>query len=143
MRHRYEPRPGICISSLAYEYPAAWQIPEHSHAADQLIYAISGVMEIRIAQTLGSGGCSGLSSSEHLHRDVLASIWHDAAGMDRAQLPDIAGNLKNHISARGWFTFAHAPGEALATAPSPVDQPSPKLFCMDTKSVLSCAKACS
>ena len=37
--------------SLAYEYPPAWQVPEHSHDADQLIYATSGVMEVFAAQT--------------------------------------------------------------------------------------------
>jgi AraC-like DNA-binding protein/quercetin dioxygenase-like cupin family protein len=51
MRHHYDPGPGVSISSLAYEYPAAWQVPEHSHRSDQLIYAIAGVMEVSIAQT--------------------------------------------------------------------------------------------
>ena len=51
MRQSYDPGPGVFVSSLAYEYPAAWQVPEHSHASDQLIYATSGVMEVTVAQT--------------------------------------------------------------------------------------------
>jgi AraC-like DNA-binding protein len=46
MRQRFEPGPGVSISSLAYEYPPAWQVPEHAHDADQLIHAASGVMEV-------------------------------------------------------------------------------------------------
>jgi AraC-like DNA-binding protein len=51
MRQSFEPGPGVSISSLTYEYPAAWRVPEHSHRSDQLIYAISGVMEISVAKT--------------------------------------------------------------------------------------------
>jgi AraC-like DNA-binding protein len=51
MRQSYDPAPGVSISSLTHEYPASWQVPEHSHRSDQLIYAVSGVMEISIAQT--------------------------------------------------------------------------------------------
>ncbi len=46
MRQSFEPGPGVSISSLAYEYPPAWQVPEHAHDADQLIHAASGVMEV-------------------------------------------------------------------------------------------------
>ncbi|HEY2069770.1 MAG TPA: helix-turn-helix transcriptional regulator [Rhizomicrobium sp.] len=42
----YDPGPGISIASLAYDYPPQWRVPEHAHASDQLIYAISGVMEV-------------------------------------------------------------------------------------------------
>ncbi len=51
MRQSYDPGPGVSISSLAYEYPAAWQVPEHSHRSDQLIYAIAGVMEVSVERT--------------------------------------------------------------------------------------------
>jgi AraC-like DNA-binding protein len=51
MRQSFDPGPGIAVSSLAYEYPPAWRVPEHSHASDQLIYATSGVMEVAAAQT--------------------------------------------------------------------------------------------
>jgi len=49
---QYDPGPGVAISSLAYDYPRAWRVPEHEHESDQLIYAVSGVMEVVIGQTL-------------------------------------------------------------------------------------------
>ena len=51
MRQSFDPGRGESVSSLAYEYPPAWQVPEHSHDSDQLIYATSGVMEVFAAQT--------------------------------------------------------------------------------------------
>ena len=51
MRQSFDPGPGVAISSLTYEYPPAWRVPEHSHVSDQLIYAISGVMEVAAAQS--------------------------------------------------------------------------------------------
>ena len=74
MRHSYEPRPGVSISSLAYEYPAAWQIQEHSHAADQLIYSTSGVMEITIAQM-------------HLLVPPLFAVWVTADTRHSIRMP--------------------------------------------------------
>jgi AraC-like DNA-binding protein len=52
MRQTFDPGPGVSISSLAYEYPPAWQVPEHAHVSDQLIYATSGVMEVAAAGSL-------------------------------------------------------------------------------------------
>ena len=52
MRQSFDPGPGVSISSLAYEYPPAWQVPEHAHVSDQLIYATSGVMEVAAAGSL-------------------------------------------------------------------------------------------
>lgn len=49
---QYDPGRGVSLSSLAYEYPAAWRVPEHSHASDQLIFGISGVMQVAAAQSL-------------------------------------------------------------------------------------------
>jgi Helix-turn-helix domain len=49
---QYDPGPGVSISSLAYDYPPSWRVPEHEHESDQLIYAVSGVMEVVIGQTL-------------------------------------------------------------------------------------------
>lgn len=49
---QYDPGPGVAISSLAYDYPPSWRVPEHEHESDQLIYAVSGVMEVVIGQTL-------------------------------------------------------------------------------------------
>ena len=43
---RYDPPPHVCISTLAYDYPADYAVPEHGHGSDQLIYAVSGVMEV-------------------------------------------------------------------------------------------------
>jgi AraC-like DNA-binding protein/mannose-6-phosphate isomerase-like protein (cupin superfamily) len=42
----YDPQPGVSISTLAYEYPAGFNVPEHSHGSDQVIYAIRGVMQV-------------------------------------------------------------------------------------------------
>jgi AraC-like DNA-binding protein len=54
MRHgyitKYDPQPGVSIATLAYEYPPDFRVPEHSHGADQVIYAIRGVMEISAGQ---------------------------------------------------------------------------------------------
>jgi len=55
MRHGftgcYDPKPGTSISTLAYEYPPAFQVPEHAHGADQVIYATHGVMEVSAGQS--------------------------------------------------------------------------------------------
>lgn len=42
----FDPKRGISVTTLAYEYSAKFEIPEHAHGADQLIYAICGVMEV-------------------------------------------------------------------------------------------------
>lgn len=56
MRHadlrQYDPKPGVSIATLAYEYPAGYNIPEHVHGSDQLIHATRGVMEISADQSL-------------------------------------------------------------------------------------------
>jgi AraC-like DNA-binding protein len=56
LRHReilteYDPKRGVSVATLAYEYPAGFQVPEHAHGADQLIYAIRGVMEVSSGQS--------------------------------------------------------------------------------------------
>lgn len=51
MRHSVEPGPGVSISSLSYDYPPACVVPEHAHKADQLIYAMCGVMEVTVRQS--------------------------------------------------------------------------------------------
>ena len=48
----YDPKPGVSISTLAYEYPPDFHVPEHAHGSDQVIYATHGVMEISAAQSL-------------------------------------------------------------------------------------------
>ncbi len=46
----YDPKAGVSIATLAYEYPAGFHVPQHSHGSDQVIYAIRGVMEIASGQ---------------------------------------------------------------------------------------------
>jgi AraC-like DNA-binding protein/mannose-6-phosphate isomerase-like protein (cupin superfamily) len=48
----YDPKRGVSVASLAYEYPAGFLVPEHAHGADQLIYAIRGAMEVFAGQTV-------------------------------------------------------------------------------------------
>lgn len=53
MRHgvlsEYDPKPGVSISTLAYEYRADVDVPAHAHGSDQLIYATRGVMHVSAA----------------------------------------------------------------------------------------------
>src|SRR5437870_2077105 len=46
----FDPKPGVSISTLAYEYPARFDVLEHAHNSDQLIYAPKGVMEVSVGQ---------------------------------------------------------------------------------------------
>jgi len=46
-----DPKPGFSVSTLAYDYPPDFNVPEHLHNSDQLIYAVTGVMEICAGQT--------------------------------------------------------------------------------------------
>lgn len=48
----YDPGPGVSISTLAYEYPSEYNVPEHAHDSNQLIYATRGVMEVSAGQSL-------------------------------------------------------------------------------------------
>lgn len=47
---KYDPRRGVLISTLAYEYPRGFHVNEHAHGSDQLIYAIRGVMHVVAGQ---------------------------------------------------------------------------------------------
>jgi AraC-like DNA-binding protein len=49
---RYDPRPGISIATLAHEYATGFEVEEHAHGSDQLIYAVSGVMEVHSGQSM-------------------------------------------------------------------------------------------
>jgi len=55
MRHSllrdYDPKPGVSISTLAWEYPPDFYVPEHAHGAGQIIYATRGVMEVSAGQS--------------------------------------------------------------------------------------------
>ncbi len=48
----YDPKRGVSVATLAYEYPSGFQVPEHAHGSDQLIYAISGLMEVSSDQNM-------------------------------------------------------------------------------------------
>lgn len=45
-RTQFDPAPGVAINTLSWEYPPGWNVPEHAHVSDQLIYATRGVMRI-------------------------------------------------------------------------------------------------
>jgi AraC-like DNA-binding protein len=47
----YDPKRGVSVATLAYEYTAGFWIPEHAHESDQLIYAIRGIMEVYSGQS--------------------------------------------------------------------------------------------
>jgi AraC-like DNA-binding protein/mannose-6-phosphate isomerase-like protein (cupin superfamily) len=48
----YDPKRGISVATLAYEYPSRFEVSEHAHGSDQLIYAISGLMEVSSGQSV-------------------------------------------------------------------------------------------
>lgn len=48
----FDPGRGISISTLAYEYPPGYLVPEHAHRSDQFIYATRGVMEVHSDQSM-------------------------------------------------------------------------------------------
>jgi quercetin dioxygenase-like cupin family protein len=74
MRQSDDPGPGVSISSLSYEYPATWRVPEHAHRSDQLIYAISGVMDVSIERT-------------HLLVPPLFAVWIAAHTRHAIRMP--------------------------------------------------------
>ncbi len=48
----FDPKRGVSVATLAYEYPSQFHVPEHAHGSDQLIYAVSGIMEVFSAQSV-------------------------------------------------------------------------------------------
>jgi len=48
----YDPKRGVSVATLAYEYSPGFRVPEHAHGSDQLIYAIRGVMEVFSGQSV-------------------------------------------------------------------------------------------
>lgn len=48
----FDPKRGISVATLAFEYPSRFDVPEHAHGSDQLIYAISGLMEVSSDQSV-------------------------------------------------------------------------------------------
>jgi AraC-like DNA-binding protein len=55
MRHetltKYDPKPGVSISTLAYDYAPDFRVSLHAHGSHQLIYATRGVMEVSAGQS--------------------------------------------------------------------------------------------
>src|SRR5437660_1332603 len=48
----YDPKAGISVATLEYEYRAGYETPEHAHGSDQVVYATSGVMEVSSGQNI-------------------------------------------------------------------------------------------
>jgi AraC-like DNA-binding protein/mannose-6-phosphate isomerase-like protein (cupin superfamily) len=48
----YDPKRGVSVATLAHDYPSGFQVAEHAHGSDQLIYAISGLMEVSYGQSM-------------------------------------------------------------------------------------------
>lgn len=48
----YDPKRGVSVATLAYEYPSGFKVPEHAHGSAQLIYAVSGLMEVHSGQSM-------------------------------------------------------------------------------------------
>lgn len=49
---KYDPKRGVSVATLAYEYRRGFLVPEHAHGSDQLMYAIRGVMEVSSGQSV-------------------------------------------------------------------------------------------
>jgi AraC-like DNA-binding protein len=49
---QYDPKRGVSVATLAYEYVSGFEVPEHAHGSDQLIYAIRGMMEVHSGQSM-------------------------------------------------------------------------------------------
>jgi AraC-like DNA-binding protein len=71
---QYDPKPGVSIATLAYEYPPDYNVPKHSHGSDQVIYAIRGVMHV-------TAGQSSWLIPPHF------AIWIPARTMHRIRMP--------------------------------------------------------
>jgi AraC-like DNA-binding protein/mannose-6-phosphate isomerase-like protein (cupin superfamily) len=48
----YDPKRGVSVATLSYDYPSRFEVPEHAHGSDQLIYAISGLMDVSCDQSM-------------------------------------------------------------------------------------------
>lgn len=48
----FDPKSGVSVATLSYEYPSGFEVAEHAHGSDQLIYAISGLMEVSSHQSV-------------------------------------------------------------------------------------------
>src|SRR5689334_9926361 len=80
MRHKgllteFDPKRGVCVASLAYEYPRNCNLPDHAHGSHQVIFAIQGVMEV------SSGQSCWLIPPQF-------AIWIPARTVHRIRMPD-------------------------------------------------------
>lgn len=50
----FDPKRGVAVATLAYEYPSGFEVLDHAHGSDQLIYAIHGLMEVFSGQSVWS-----------------------------------------------------------------------------------------
>ncbi len=48
----FDPKRGVSIATLSYDYPSGFLVPEHAHGSDQLIYAVRGFMEVHSAASV-------------------------------------------------------------------------------------------
>jgi AraC-like DNA-binding protein/mannose-6-phosphate isomerase-like protein (cupin superfamily) len=48
----YDPKRGVAVATFNYEYPSRFHVGEHAHGSDQLIYAVSGIMEVSSGQSV-------------------------------------------------------------------------------------------
>jgi len=90
MRHgnikRYDPGPGVSISTLAYEYPSRFNVPEHAHGSDQLIYATVGDGSVGRSELLAdTSPSSSLDSSRNLASNSHARCCFDAHPLSKTR----------------------------------------------------------
>ncbi len=90
---QYDPKTGVSISTLAYDYPAGYNVPEHAHGSDQLIYATRGVMEISAGQSLWM-------TPPHL------AVWIPAGTRHRIRMPGAVSMRTLYLKRR---LVPHAP----------------------------------
>jgi AraC-like DNA-binding protein/quercetin dioxygenase-like cupin family protein len=101
----YDPPRGVSIATLAYEYRAGFQVPEHAHGSDQLIYAIRGVMEVSAGQGLwlipphfGLWIPARTRHSIRMPGAVSMRILYVRPGLARPSAPPAAGCAVVHVS---------------------------------------------
>lgn len=91
----FDPKPGVVVASLAYDYPAGHQISEHAHGSDQLIYATGGVMRISAGTALWT-------------IPPQFAIWLPARMSHRIHMPHAVSMRTLYLRPR--FAAAMAPG---------------------------------
>jgi AraC-like DNA-binding protein len=93
-----DPKRGVSVSTLAYDYSPGFQVPEHAHGADQLIYAIRGVMEV-------------FSGPNMWLIPPRSALWIPAATFHRIHMPDAVSMRTLYF--RPGLIRARLPGNAV------------------------------